>query len=42
MAGFLKKRKEREKKDPDKEELDRLATLSEEELVRNYVLYKDT
>ena len=33
MAGFLKKRKEREKKDPDKEELERLAGLSEEELV---------
>ena len=33
MASVLKKKKEKKEKDKDKEELDRLATLTEDQLV---------
>ena len=33
MASVLKKKKEKKERDKDKEELDRLATLTEDQLV---------
>ena len=38
MASVLKKKKEKKEKDKDKEELDRVATLTEDQLVS--VIYR--